>query len=142
MAITISSGAGLSLNSGMYAQLQQQQAQRNADQAERQASALQSQAENARAVAISAQENARSLSVQASQAQGDASSARQGLVALKSLGQVDTQLSGLREQISAALKPAAEIASTALTIATSASTLPPVINAFGQTTGTLVNEMA
>ena len=77
-----------SLSNGIFAQIQQQQAQRNADQAEQRASSLQAQAQDAQAAAVGAQENARSLKVQSSQAQGDALSARQGLAALVSVALV------------------------------------------------------
>ena len=129
------------LSSSFFGQIQQQQAQRNADQAEQQARSLQSQAQSAQSVAIRAQQNARSLKVQASQAQGDAASARQGLAAMKSLGEVQTQLGGLREQISAVLNPEPDTGAALTNISTLASTTPavPVINVFGQATGRLVN---
>lgn len=136
MAIS-STQSAQSLSSGVFAQVQQQQAQRNADQAERQARSLLAQARDAQTVASRAQESARSLKVQANQAQGDASSARQGLVALKSGDELQTQLGGLRDQISAILKP--ETDSIAIS---SASLLVPVINSFGQSTGALVNVTA
>lgn len=131
------------LSSGFLSQIQQQQAQRNAEQAEQQARFLQSQAHNAQSVAVRAQEKARSLKVQASQAQGDAARARQGLAAMKSLDDVATQLGGLHEQISAVLNPVADTA-TASTLTVQASTTPaaPVINGYGQATGTLVNVTA
>lgn len=137
MAITSSSGAQ-SPSSGIWAQVQQQQAQRNADRAEQQARALQTQARVAQTVADRAQENARSLQVQSGQAQGEADSARRGLAAMESIGEVQTQISGLREQISTALAPAAPVA-TAVAETTDAAA---VINVFGQATGTLVNVTA
>lgn len=133
MALTSSLGVQ-SPGSGIWAQLQQQQAQRNADQAEQQARALQSQARQAQTVADRAQENARSLKVQSGQAQGEAENARRGLAAMESIGQVQTQISDLRDQISAELAPSAAVTET------TASTT--VINAFGQATGTLVNVTA
>jgi hypothetical protein len=133
MALTSSSGVQ-SPGSGIWAQLQQQQAQRNADQAEQQARALQSQARQAQTVADRAQENARSLKVQSGQAQGEAENARRGLAAMESIGQVQTQISDLRGQISAELAPAAAVTET-----TAPAT---VINVFGQATGTLVNVTA
>jgi type II secretory pathway pseudopilin PulG len=140
MAIS-STLTGQGFNSAGFAQIQQQQAQRNADQAEQQARALQAKAQSARAVAGRAQETARSLAAQASQAQGDASGARQSLSALKSLGEVQAQLGGVREQISAVLNP--EVATDSGSVENSASTASsPVINVFGETTGTLVNVTA
>lgn len=140
MAIS-SSLTGPGLNSPGFVQIQQQQAQRNADQAEQQARALQARAQSARAVAGRAQEAARSLALQASQAQGEASGARQSLSAMKSLGEVQAQLGGVREQINAVLNP--EVATDAGSPENSGSTASsPVINAFGETTGTLVNVTA
>jgi len=135
MALTSSSGVQ-SPGSGIWAQVQQQQAQRNADQAEQQARALQSRARAAQSVADQAQENARSLKVQSGQAQGAAESARRGLAARESLGEVQTRINSLREQISAELAPAPTEAVAATTESA------PVINVFGQATGTLVNVTA
>lgn len=146
MAIS-STSAAQGISSGLLAQMQQQQAQRNADQADQQARTLQSQAQTAQSAANRAQENARSLKVLANQAQGDASNARQNLASVKSLGETQIQLSGLRDQISAILKPDAtagassNVNATASAVATPA-TLAPVINSFGQATGTLVNVTA
>ena len=140
-----SSTQGLSI--GIFAQIQQQQAQRNADQAEQRATSLQAQAQDAQAAAARAQENARSLKVQSSQAQGDALSARQGLAALDSLGGVQTKLADLRDQISAVLNPAIDASSAVVTdnapaIMASSSPLATVVNLFGQATGTLLNVTA
>lgn len=121
--------------SAQWAQIQQQLAQRNADQAEQRARALEEKAGEAQAVAVRAQENARSLQVASNQAQGEASDARRGLAGLKSLGVVQTQLNDLHQQIVQVLQP-----DTAKTD-TSAS-LAPVVNVFGQETGTLVNVTA
>jgi hypothetical protein len=120
--------------SALWGQIQQQQAQRNADQAEQRARALASSARDAQAVADRAQESARSLQVQSNQAQGEASEAKRGVAELSSLGEVQVQLSDLHEQISTVLK-------TESTTTTSA-TLAPVVNSFGQETGTLVNVTA
>ena len=120
--------------SGIWMQIQQQQARRNADRADQQARSLQVQAREAQFSADQAQENARSLKVQAGQAEGQANNAKRGLAAQEALGKVQTQLSGLREQISLALNPPAK------EVAQPTSELPaPVINALGQQTGTLVN---
>lgn len=120
--------------SALWGQIQQQQAQRNADQAEQRAKALAASARDAQSVADRAQENARSLKVESNQAQGEASQARRGLAGMSSLGEVQAQMSDLREQISTVLKSE----STSTTSATSA----PVVNSFGQETGTLVNVTA
>jgi len=120
--------------SGLCAQIQQQQAHRNADQAEQQASALQAEAQSAQSVADRAQENARSLKVESNQAQGEAVQARRGLATLQSVGEVQNQFSDLREQISNVLQ------SDTTTVLP--ATLPPVVNTSGQPTGTVVNVTA
>lgn len=120
--------------SGIWSQIQQQQAQRNADQAEQQARALQVKAREAQTVADRAQENARALKVESGQAQGEAEDARRGLAAMKSIGEVQTSISGLREQIKAVQTPAEPPAAKSEPAA--------VINVFGQATGTLVNVTA
>lgn len=130
MAVMSASGAQ-SASGGLWAQLQLQQARRNADQAEQQAAALQAQARSAQSVADSAQENARSLQVQSRQAQGDASQARLNLATQNSVGEVQSQLGNLRTQIADVLQ--SDILST---------TAAPVVNTSGQQTGTLVNVTA
>ncbi|TXG94440.1 MAG: hypothetical protein E6R09_17390 [Rhodocyclaceae bacterium] len=119
----------------LWAQLQQQLASRSADQAEQRASALRARASAAQAVADQAQENARSLKAESDQAQGQAGEARRGVLQMNSLGKVQTQLSDLREQIGKVLQPDVSPADTTVTLA-------PVVNAFGQETGTLVNVTA
>ena len=84
-------------------------------------------------VADQAQQNARSLKVESDQAQGQASEARRGVAGMSSLGKVEAQLSDLRVQIGQILQP--EVVATAASSA-------PVVNAFGQETGTLVNVTA
>ena len=127
--------------SGIWAQIQQQQAQRNADQAEQKARALAGQANQAQAVADRAQENARSLQVQSGQARSDAASARLGLVARESIGQVQTQLTDLREQIGAVLAPK-DVPDSPVASAPVPTALPAVVNALGQQTGTLLSVTA
>jgi len=119
----------------LWAQLQQQLASRNADQAEQRASALRARARAAQSVADQAQENARSLKVESDQAQGQASEARRSVAGVSSLGQVQAQLSNLSEQIGKVLQSDISGGSTT-------SELTPVVNAFGQETGTLVNVTA
>lgn len=113
-------------------QLRTQQAQRRAEQAEATARALRQQASSAQQAADQAQENARSLKVRSDQAQGEAGSARQAVVSLASLQQVDSSFESTRQGIANGLAaldaPAAPVA--------------PVVNAEGQTTGTLVNVTA
>lgn len=130
MAVTSTSGAQ-SVTGGLWAQIQQQQAQRSADQAEQQARALRARAQDAQSVADRAQENARSLKVQSNRADGEAVLARQGLLAQESGGAVQSQLTDIREQIGSILQSEKLVVS-----------LPPVVNAEGQVTGSLVNVMA
>jgi hypothetical protein len=130
-----SSASAQAGGSALWAQLQQQQASRNADQAEQRASALRERARVAQSVADQAQESARSLKVESDQAQGQAGEARRGVAQMSSLGKVQTQLSDLREQIGKVLQ--SDISGTE-----TAATLAPVVNAFGQETGTLVNVTA
>ena len=131
-----SSTSTQSSSSGIWAQIQQQNAQRTADQAERQARSLKSMAQDAEATAAQAQENARTLKVQSSQAQGEAESARRGVATMKSLGVVQAQFAGLRQQISDVLSPTETPASGGAGLAA------PVLNAYGQPTWSLVNVTA
>jgi predicted exporter len=135
MAVSASSGLQ-SPGSGIWGQIQQQQAQRNADQAEQQARALQARARQAQVVADQAQENASSLKVQSSQAQGTAESARRGLVAMKSQDDMLVQLNKQVGQVVDAVATQAPVAQV------EAAAPQPVTNTFGQTTGTLVNVTA
>lgn len=135
MAITSLSSVQ-SATSGLWVQIQQQLAQRNVAQAEQQASALRVKAQDAESVAEHARENARSLHVQANQAQGEARQARQGLATQKAGGDVQAQLTGLHEQIVQLVQPEAAVKATV------PAPPSPVINAFGQSTGNLVNVTA
>lgn len=122
-------------------QLRQQQARRNADQAELTAQTLKAQANDAQRVADRAQEDARTLGVQSDQAQAKAGQARQGLAALGAAQQSGVQLSQTvdqvlgRRQASAATLPG----STAKATATVAA---PVVNTQGQVTGKIINTTA
>ena len=119
----------------MWAQIQQQQAQRVADQAEANARALQGKARDAQTVADRAQETARSLSVKSGQAQGEADAAQRGLSAMAAGEEVQAMLSGLHEQISA-------VSSTESTAPAPSQVSTTVVNSFGQATGGLVNVTA
>lgn len=123
-----------SASSGLFAQIQQLQAQRSADQAEQRARSLQQEASQAQDVADRAQENARSLKVQSNQAQSDAGRARQDLASRESIGQLQSGLDDLREQIASVTSP---VESNATVVSPT-----PVVNAFGQETGALVNVTA
>ena len=120
-------------SSAMWAQLQQQQAQRNAEQAEQRARSLQVQARDAQSEADRAQENARSLQVESNTAQSEAGEAKRNVVAMRSLQDVQTQFSDLRQQIGKILQPESS---------TATASLAPVVNAYGQETGILVNVTA
>lgn len=104
-------------SSGVWAQLQQQQAERAADQAEQKARALQARAQDARGDADRAAEKARSLGVQSEQANGDAQEARRGLAALNSLSEVRSRFDDLRQQIGEVLQPEASASAPSTTIA-------------------------
>ena len=112
-------------------QLQLQQAQRAADQAEQKARTLQSRAQEAQTIADREQETARQLQVRSDQAQQEAGNARQGVVEMKSLRQVQTGYTQIRQQISQVIKQTPSPAPSA-----------PVVNSEGQTTGTVVNVTA
>lgn len=128
----LSSGSGIA--GGLWAQIQQQQAQRNADQAEQKARTLQNQASEAQSQADRAQERARGLKVDASQAQNDAGEARRNVETLDSVTQTNSSLETLRGKVAEAVDT--------LTPKDAASTLAPVVNAYGQQTGTVINVSA
>jgi chromosome segregation ATPase len=123
------SSVDLQAGGGLWSQIQQQFAERNAVQAEQRARALQSQARQAQGEADRAQENARSLKQQSTQAQGEAEQARRSLSAIGSIGEVQAGFSALRTQIGEVL-------------AGTEKTPAPVVNAYGETTGTRVNVTA
>ena len=115
-----------------FAELQRQQAERNADLAEQRARSLQAETRQARAKADQAQERARKLEVETDQASEAAGRARSGLAANRSLQQLDAQFGQLREQITSS-KP---------TEAPPASAPRPAVNAQGEVTGTVINVSA
>lgn len=126
-----------------WQQLKLQQARRNAEQAEQTAQALQSQASQAQRSADQAQEAARSITVQSDQATSYAGRARQGVAAAQSVGQMQTQISNVVDQVTAKQQAAAPAAVTPVTASTSAAPAPtPVVNIQGQVTGTLINTTA
>lgn len=120
-------------SSAMWGQLQQQQAQRTAEQAEQRARTLQTQAQAAQREADQAQGNARNLKIDSNQARSDADSARRSVAVQRSVGEVNNQLGGLREQIANVLS-----SPTLVPTASAAS----FTNAEGQATGTLINVTA
>ena len=133
MAIS-SLSSGQSISGVAWQQVQQQQAQRNADQAEQAARSLQAQARAAQSVAYRAQENARSVSAEASQADSRANQAQQGLVAMKSIGDIQSGFDDLRQQISTVLSKDFTTSEVAQPV--------PVTNTSGQQTGTLISVTA
>lgn len=137
MAIASISATGQA--GAIWAQVQQQQVQRTAQQAAERARALQAQAGDAQAAADRAQENARSLKVQSQQAQGEASNARLDLATMQSAGRLQAQFGELRAQLASAL---GETTSAATTSAATTGSAQPVVNAQGQTTGTLLSVTA
>lgn len=124
------SSVDLQAGGGLWSQIQQQFAERNAVQAEQRARALQSQARQAQGEADRAQKNARSLKQQSTQAQGEAEQARRSLSAIGSIGEVQAGFSALRTQIGEVLADADQAPPAA------------VVNAYGETTGTRVNVTA
>lgn len=130
--------ASISSVSGAQSGLQQlalQQAVRVADQAELTARSLQGQARAAQQDANRADENARAIATQANQAQVNAGLARQGVAVIKTIGQMQTQIEGVVAQVTGK-QHAAEVA------ARPQNPTPPVVNAQGQVTGTVINTTA
>lgn len=121
------------LSGGVWAQLQQQQAQRTAEQAETRARQLKAAADDAQNSAEHAREKARVKRVDSDKAQTDASEAKSNLANLKSVSELQTQMTDLRQGIKTALGNDNWASSAAVS---------PVINAYGQTTGSLINETA
>lgn len=85
--------------SAMWGQLQQQQAQRNAEQAEQRANALRDEALRARSEADAAQDKARTLGQQSEQARQEATDARRDLASFNSLEQTGSRLEQLSGQV-------------------------------------------
>lgn len=117
----------------LWAQIQQQQAQRNADQAEQRARALQNQARVAQSEAGRAQETARSLQAESKAAQSDAGEARRSVAALQSQSTLQTQLSDVQGQIAKVLDS---------TLSSRQPVSAGVVNTSGQQTGTLIDVTA
>lgn len=120
------------ITSAAFAQIQRQQAERNAEQAEQRARSLQAAARQANAEADRAQERARTLEVETDQAVNEAGRARSGLAAGQSMQQLSTRLGNMAEQVRDDPPPE--------TTPVEASPAPnPVINTQGQVTGTVIN---
>lgn len=78
--------------SAIFSQLQMQQAERTADQAEQSARSLRARSDAAQRKADRAQDEARTLKVQSSEAQATADSARRGLASLDASQQTQSRL--------------------------------------------------
>lgn len=111
-------------------QLRAQQVERRADQAELEARSLRQQAGLAQREADRAEENARRIKVKSDRAQGDAGAARQQAVTESAATDYQGQLDAFRQQISQGVQ------------LLDANIAGPVVNADGQTTGTVVNVTA
>lgn len=127
------SGAQSAAQSGLQ-QLRLQQARRDAEQAEQVARSLEVQARAAQLKASEAQQNAQSITLQSDQAQTNAGQARLGLALINTVGQMQTRLSNVVEQVVAKQKAAEPSVAAAPPVA--------VINTEGQTTGTVINTTA
>ena len=126
--MTVTSAAG----SALFGQLQQQQAQRTADQAEARARALQAQARQAQGVADRAALDADTLKSRSRQARSQADDAQRNLNALDALNQTQAGLTRLQS----------EVRSVVATLEQPLAAVAPVVNLYGEETGTQVNVTA
>lgn len=144
MAIAASSPLQ-SVTTALYGRLRVQQAQHNAELAEQEARSLQASARAAQANADRAQEGARELQVKSDQASEHAGRARQGLAAERSsaerLAELGTRVGRVVEALQARDATPAPVATPAAAPATAVPS-QPVLNADGQTTGTLISVSA
>jgi ABC-type hemin transport system substrate-binding protein len=135
--------AGISSTGGLQAvtqtafqQLKLQQARQNAERAEQVARSLRGEAADAQREADRAQENARSLMVRSNQAQSVAGQARQGLAMIRTVGEMQENLSNMQ------IRTDTVSSSTVETAAIAPAASVPVVNTSGQVTGTVVNTTA
>jgi hypothetical protein len=150
MAVTSATSNSLSAAQLGMQQLRVQQAKQNAERAEAAAQSLRAQADAAQREAGQAQENARSLYVRSDQAQNIAGQARQGLVAVRSQGEMQVRLSNTVDQVvERANLPAVDATPVSVSPAVSTSSATeqraspqPVVNTSGQVTGRVVNTTA
>jgi hypothetical protein len=127
MAVSSTPSATRSIAQGLVQALQLQQAQRNAERTQAEARALQDEAAAAQRHADRADQQARSIGQEAQRAQSAANSADRNLTSVRALTDTQKQLT----QLSQSLHPAVQ-----------APQPPPVVNAQGQLTGTVVNVKA
>lgn len=139
MAVISSTAGSQTVAQGALQELRIQQARQNAGKAEQVARSLRQQAVEAQRNADRADENARSLSVQSAQAESIAGRARQGLAAMRSVGEMQTQLSQAVGRISEQLESGLPVSDVSGDVAPA---LVPVVNTSGQITGTLINTTA
>lgn len=132
-ALAASFFAGSSPGSTVLANLQQQVAERNADQAAQRARALASEAQKAQVVADRAQEKAQDVQGRSDRAQGDADEARRSVVARDTVVDSQASLSRRLEQVIERPPDPPPVNETVLA---------PVVNAYGQSTGVVVNVTA
>ncbi|HTZ00564.1 MAG TPA: hypothetical protein VMB75_12040 [Rhodocyclaceae bacterium] len=130
MAVTSASSAGLSAAQYAWQQVQLQQAQRNADQAQANARTLRQQADAAQRTADREQDSARSLAVEADQAQQAAGQADRGLQFLRATGVLASQLNTQAATVVQAVTGGSKVQAS------------PVVNSQGQVTGKVVNTSA
>ena len=126
MAITATSA--VTISQSLWQQLQLQQVQQAATQAQQNARALQEQASDARAAANRAQETARQLEIKASQAQQTANQAVQNVV-----------LTQLSPRYQAQLGNASSLIAQGVQNAQVRLGIQPVSNAQGATAGSVIN---
>ena len=137
--MAISSAFGAQSTSGVvWAQIQQQQAQRAADQAEQNARSLKIKAKQAEVDASRAQEEARTANIESDKAQSKAGNARQNLVSLESARKLQEGLQAVRDKIA----DSTLVGANSSTSSSEAPSAAGVTNAYGQQTGTLVNVTA
>lgn len=127
-----SSASGIQLaNQSAWQQFRLLQAERNADQAERQAGVLRSQADAAQRDANRAQETARSLAVDANQAESTAGEARRGVAMVRTVEESVSRMSATYDR-TAQVRPApADMVDSGA-----------VVNSQGQVTGQVVSVAA
>lgn len=121
-----------SVTSGLWQQIQSQQAQRAAEQAEQVARVLQTQASEARTEAERARDNARSLEIKAGQAQTQAVHARMNVQAAKSFGNMQTQQADVYSRLPEMVTRSS----------LSVQTTTPVAPASAEAVGTVINTTA
>jgi hypothetical protein len=141
MAAVLSAAVGAqAATQAGWQQLRLQQAKQNAERAEAAAQSLAARAADAQRVANQAQESARNLSVQSDQARSVAGQARQGVAMVRSVENMQAQLSNTVDQV--VERQAAAAPEPVAVAETPRESVSPVVNLSGQVTGTVVNTTA